>query len=103
MATKLAVRIGHRLDTAISVKDIFDHPVLVHLANKIGLTQLESYEVTNGIQTANNASFRLLPIEDPQIFIQREISPQLECSHDTILDVYPATQMQKVFLLDPAT
>lgn len=103
MATKLAVRIGHRLDTAISVKDIFDHPVLVHLANKIGLTQLESYEVTNGIQTANNASFRLLPIEDPQIFIQREIFPQLECSHDTILDVYPATQMQKVFLLDPAT
>ncbi|KAL7793616.1 hypothetical protein V8C37DRAFT_102345 [Trichoderma ceciliae] len=103
MATKLAARIARRLDAPISVKDIFDQPVPMHLARKIQLAQSESYEVASGTQTANSASFQLLGLEDPHSFIQREISPQLEYSHDTILDVYPATQMQKLFLLDPLT
>ncbi|RYP40686.1 hypothetical protein DL767_001544 [Monosporascus sp. MG133] len=103
MATKLAARVSRRLDAPVSVKDIFDHPVPVHLASKIQLTQSESYEVTSGIRTADNASFQLLPLEDPKTFIRREIAPQLEHSLDTILDVYPATQMQRLFLRNPAT
>ncbi|KAL9484759.1 hypothetical protein ACSS6W_003548 [Trichoderma asperelloides] len=103
MATKLASRISRRLEARVSVKDIFDHPVPVHLATKIELTQPENYEVANGVQAINNTSFELLPLEDPLTFIQSEISPQLEYSHDTIQDVYPATQMQRLFLFNPTT
>ncbi|KAI0882912.1 non-ribosomal peptide synthetase [Annulohypoxylon maeteangense] len=103
MASKLAARISRRLDAPVSVKDIFDHPVPLHLANKIRLTQSKSHEMINGVHTSNNVSFQLLPLEDPHTFIEREIAPQLECSPDTILDVYPATQMQKIFLLNPVT
>ena len=35
MATKLAARIGRRLDARVSVKDVFDHPVLADLAAAI--------------------------------------------------------------------
>ncbi|PTB46695.1 hypothetical protein M441DRAFT_126905 [Trichoderma asperellum CBS 433.97] len=103
MATKLASRISRRLEARVSVKDIFDHPVPVHLAAKIELTQPGNYEVANGVQAVNNTSFELLPMEDPLTFIQSEISPQLEYSHDTIQDVYPATQMQRLFLFNPTT
>lgn len=103
MVTKLAARIGDRLDTPVSVKDIFDCPVPVHLASKIGLSQPENHEATTREQTANNAPFQLLSLEDPHIFIQREIIPQLNCSHDTIVDVYPTTQMQRFFLFNFVT
>ncbi|UKZ79102.1 NRPS [Trichoderma virens FT-333] len=103
MATKLAARIARRLDAPVSVKDIFDYPVPIRLASNIQLAQLESYEETSYMQAAANAPFQLLPLQDPQTFIQREICPQLQCSHDAILDVYPATQMQTIFLFDPAT
>ncbi|KAK2757911.1 NRPS [Arachnomyces sp. PD_36] len=98
MATKLAARIGHRLDTPVSVKDVFDHPVIVDLANKIGLAELDSYEAANDMENADHASFQLLSMEDPETFIQHEISPQLEWSNDMVLDVYPTTQMQRTFL-----
>ena len=35
MATKLAARTGRRLDARVSVKDVFDHPVLADLAAAI--------------------------------------------------------------------
>ncbi|KAI1429134.1 hypothetical protein F5Y12DRAFT_539171 [Xylaria sp. FL1777] len=103
MAAKLAARVGRRLDVRVSVKDIFDHPVPSQLASKLNLTRSKSYNVTNGIQTADNTSFQLMPLEDPQAFIQREIYPQLGHSHSTILDVYPATRLQKRYLHNPAT
>nr|ABR28366.2 bassianolide synthetase [Xylaria sp. BCC 1067] len=103
MATKLAARLSRRLDAPISVKDIFDYPVPSKLANHIHITQFESYDLTNGIPAADGASFQLLAPEDPLAFIEREISPQLQYSSDTILDVYPATQMQRLFLRNPRT
>ncbi|KAF2964673.1 hypothetical protein GQX73_g8896 [Xylaria multiplex] len=103
MATKLAARVGRRLDTRVSVKDIFDHPVPGQLASKLKLTRSESYNVTNGIRTSNNTSFQLLPQEDPQTFIRREIHPQLKHPYSTILDVYPATRLQRRYLDNPAT
>ncbi|KAI0543201.1 hypothetical protein GGR58DRAFT_519334 [Xylaria digitata] len=103
MATKLAARVGRRLDTRVSVKDIFDHPVPGQLASKLKLTRSESHNVTSSIRTAANTSFQLLPLGDPQTFIQREIHPQLEHSYGTILDVYPATRLQRRYLHNPAT
>ncbi|KAI0969469.1 hypothetical protein F4678DRAFT_438811 [Xylaria arbuscula] len=98
MATKLAARVGRRLDARVSVKDIFNHPVPGQLANKLKLTRSESYNVTSDIRTADDASFQLLAVEDPQMFIQREIHPQLKHSCGEILDVYPATRLQKRYL-----
>ncbi|KAI0435294.1 hypothetical protein F5Y09DRAFT_336776 [Xylaria sp. FL1042] len=103
MATKLAARVGRRLDVRVSVKDIFDHPVPGELASKLKLTRSKSHNGTSVIRTADNASFQLLAVEDPQTFIQREIYPQLEHAYGTILDVYPATRLQKRYLHNPAT
>ncbi|KAM0514832.1 hypothetical protein ACHAPE_006507 [Trichoderma viride] len=103
MATKLASRISRRLNTPVSVKDIFDQPVPVHLAAKIELAQSEAYEATNGVQTTSSTSFQLLALEHPLTFIENEISPQLGYSHGAIQDVYPATQMQRLFLFNPTT
>ncbi|KAK1250213.1 hypothetical protein MKX08_010216 [Trichoderma sp. CBMAI-0020] len=100
MATKLASRISRRIGAPVSVKDIFDQPVPVHLAAKIELVRSENYEVINGVQTA---SFQLIPVEDPLKFIENEISPQLGYFHGTIQDIYPATQMQRLFLSNPTT
>ncbi|KAJ3524460.1 hypothetical protein NM208_g12052 [Fusarium decemcellulare] len=103
MATKLAVRIGHRLDATISVKDVFDYPVLFQLAKKIELARSESSKVDDDIQATDYAAFQLLSLQDPQDFIQREICPQLRFSYGTVQDVYPSTQVQKAFLFDPTT
>ncbi|RWA07195.1 hypothetical protein EKO27_g7918 [Xylaria grammica] len=103
MATKLAARVGRRLDARVSVKDIFDHPVPGQLASELKLSRLGGDDVTNGIQTADGASFQLLSAEDPQSFIEREIYPKLEHSHGTILDIYPATRLQKRYLDNPTT
>ncbi|KAF5007943.1 hypothetical protein FDECE_5755 [Fusarium decemcellulare] len=103
MATKLAVRIGHRLDTTISVKDVFDYPVLFQLAKKIELARSQSDKVNHDIQTTDYAAFQLLSLQNPQDFVQREICPQLKFSYGTVQDVYPATQLQKAFLFDPTT
>ncbi|UKZ63170.1 NRPS [Trichoderma atroviride] len=103
MATKLASRISRRIGVPVSVKDIFDQPVPLHLAAKIELIQSENYEVTNGVQTNSSTSFQLISMGNPLAFIENEISPQLGYSHGTIQDIYPATQMQRLFLFNPTT
>ncbi|KAI1298361.1 hypothetical protein F5Y03DRAFT_270140 [Xylaria venustula] len=103
MATKLAARVGRRLDARVSVKDIFKHPVPGQLANKLKLNRLESYNMTSNIRTTDNTSFQLLSLDDPQMFIKREFYPQLKHSCDEILDVYPATRLQKRYLHYPLT
>lgn len=103
MASKLAARLGRRLEAFVSVKDVFDHPILAQLANKIGCAQSGSYEVAGGIQLVDIAPFELLHVKDPQEFIQKEFSSQLNYSHDTILDAYPPTQLQRHFLTNPTT
>ncbi|KAI0544323.1 hypothetical protein F4679DRAFT_565477 [Xylaria curta] len=103
MAAKLAARVGRRLDARVSVKDIFDRPVPGQLASKLKLNRSEGNNVINGKQTAGNAPFQLLSLEDPQSFIKRQIYPKLEYSNDTILNIYPATRLQKRYLDNPAT
>ncbi|KAI0407966.1 non-ribosomal peptide synthetase [Xylaria palmicola] len=103
MALKLAARVSRRLDAPISVKDIFEHPVPLRLASTIQRVKSKADGGTNGVPTAENVSFQLLPLEDPQAFIQREIFPQLEYPPDQVLDIYPATQMQKLFLRNSTT
>ncbi|KAJ4155409.1 hypothetical protein LMH87_000652 [Akanthomyces muscarius] len=100
MATRLAARIGHRLDTTISVKDIFDHPVLFQLSAQLEVAQLESPGGGSDIKLPEYAAFQLVPAEDAQIFIQDEIYPQFNFPHDMIQDVYPATHLQQCFLRD---
>ncbi|RGP74019.1 enniatin synthase [Fusarium sporotrichioides] len=103
MATKLAVRIGHRLDTTVSVKDVFDHPVLFQLAIAMdNLVQSKTNHRVGGREMAEYSPFQLLSTEDPEEFMAKEIKPQLELQN-TIQDVYPSTQMQKAFLFDPTT
>lgn len=102
MATKLAARIGRRLNTTISVKEVFEHPIVFQLANSLELGQLESDRVKHTM-LADYTAYQLLSVEDLQGFLQNEISPQLECAHGGIQDVYPATHMQKAFLCDAST
>ncbi|KAI1181191.1 non-ribosomal peptide synthetase [Nemania sp. FL0916] len=104
MASRLAARISRRLDVNVLVKDVFQHPTPIQLASHIQATQSGGHEVTNGVLTTDDVPFQLLSLEeDPQTFVQREILPQIEYSYDQILDVYPATQLQKLFLRNPAT
>ncbi|KAF5022201.1 hypothetical protein F66182_5788 [Fusarium sp. NRRL 66182] len=104
MATKLAVRIGHRLDTTIVVKDIFDHPVLFQLAKTLEAASSQSSdEAIHDIQRAEYTAFQLLDLQDPQDFVDGEIRPRLESCYGAIQDVYPSTQLQKAFLFDPTT
>lgn len=100
MATRLAARIGHRLDTTISVKDIFDRPVLFQLSAQLEVAQLENPSGGSDIKLPDYAAFQLVPAEDAQVFIQDEICPQLNFPHDMIQDVYPATHLQQCFLRD---
>ncbi|KAG8666688.1 Beauvericin nonribosomal cyclodepsipeptide synthetase bea1 [Fusarium poae] len=103
MATKLAVRIGHRLETTVSVKDVFDHPVLFQLAIALdNLVQSKTNERVGSREMAEYSPFQLLSTEDSEDFMANEIRPRLELQ-ETIQDVYPSTQMQKAFLFDPTT
>ncbi len=103
MATKLAARIGQRLDISVSVKIIFDHPVLFQLATALEPAQSESYKVSKELEVADYAAFQLLSVENSQDFIQHEIQPQVGFPDGKIQDVYPATYIQKIFLCDTST
>ncbi|ENH70882.1 Enniatin synthase [Fusarium oxysporum f. sp. cubense race 1] len=101
MATKLAMRLGRRLDTTIVVKDIFDYPVLFQLSKKLESAGSETDRDDAPPDDYN--PFELLSLEDPQDFIQREICSQLSVSFESIQDTYQSTQMQKSFLFSPGT
>ncbi|CVL10435.1 related to non-ribosomal peptide synthetase [Fusarium proliferatum] len=101
MATKLAMRLGRRLDTTIVVKDIFDYPVLFQLSKKLEST--DSGTDNEEVQVDDYTPFELLSLEDPLDFIQQEICLQLNVSLESIQDMYQSTQMQKSFLFSPGT
>ncbi|GJC96129.1 non-ribosomal peptide synthetase [Colletotrichum higginsianum] len=105
MAAKLAARISRRLDVHVSVKDIFDHPAPVDLANKILDTMLQGGAGGNGrpSRLVDAEPFQLLPQEDAEAFVERELSPQLDPSYGTIQDSYPALWTQKIFAQDGPT
>ncbi|EPE28440.1 Acetyl-CoA synthetase-like protein [Glarea lozoyensis ATCC 20868] len=48
LTIKLATRISRRLNLRVSIKDIFDEPVPIELANKIERMQLQSHRLQNG-------------------------------------------------------
>ncbi|KAM0345991.1 hypothetical protein ACHAPU_006045 [Fusarium lateritium] len=101
MATKLAARIGQGLNTTVTVKDIFDYPVLFQFAKKLESAQSGLDE--EDIQRSEYAPFQLLGVEDPQSFIRTQLRPQLDPRYGAIQDVYLATHAQKEFLLDFTT
>ncbi|EWG50865.1 hypothetical protein FVEG_16703 [Fusarium verticillioides 7600] len=101
MATKLAMRLGRRLDATIVVKDIFDYPVLFQLSKKLESTGSGTGD--DELQVDEYNPFELLSLEDPQDFIQREVCSQLNVSFESIQDMYQCTQMQKSFLFSPGT
>lgn len=100
MATKLTARIGHRLDTSISVKYIFEQPVLFQLAVKLELAQTENTGLTSEVEMPGYAPFQLLTVDDVPDFIAQRISPQVELQYGKIMDVYPTSHMQRAFLCD---
>ncbi|KAM3513239.1 hypothetical protein MY11210_003105 [Beauveria gryllotalpidicola] len=100
MATRLAARIGHRLNTTISVKDIFSHPVLFQLSAKLEVSQLESSSEGTDIKMPDYTAFQLIPADDAEKFMQDQIYPQINFPDDMIQDVYLATHLQQCFLRD---
>ncbi|KAF5252505.1 hypothetical protein FANTH_2399 [Fusarium anthophilum] len=101
MATKLAMRLGQRLDATIVVKDVFDYPVLFQLSKR--LESARSGTGDDEAQVDEYNPFELLSLEDPQDFVQREICSQLNIPLESIQDTYTSTQMQKSFLFSPGT
>ncbi|KAF5550003.1 enniatin synthase [Fusarium mexicanum] len=101
MATKLAMRLGRRLDATIVVKDVFDYPVLFQLSKK--LESARSGTGDDEAQVDEYNPFELLSLEDPQDFVQREICSQLNIPLESIQDTYTSTQMQNSFLFSPGT
>ncbi|OAR02192.1 hypothetical protein LLEC1_03413 [Akanthomyces lecanii] len=100
MATRLAARIGHRLDTTVSVKDIFDCPVLFQLSAQLEVAQLKPPGGGSDIKLPDYAAFQLIRATDAQVFVEDEIYSQLKFPRDVIQDVYPATHLQQCFLRD---
>ena len=102
MATKVAAMISRRLHRRVTVKTIFDHPILAELANKLQFTDASATSEQN-TAWSEPRPFEELPGEAEQ-FIQRHITPQLDISPGTkILDVFPATRMQKNHMHEPVT
>lgn len=104
MATRLVSRVNKRLDAGITVKDIFDQPVVADLAVTIHLSQPTHVTRTNNDQKgAASVPFHLLALEDPKEFVDREIASRLAHEQGRILNVYPVTHVQKKYLQDPTT
>nr|AFP96785.1 bassianolide synthetase [Beauveria bassiana] len=100
MATRLAARIGHKLNTTISVKDIFSHPVIFQLSAKLEVSQLESSSGGTDIKMPDYTALQLIPVADAEKFMQDQIYPQINFPQDMIQDVYLATHLQQCFLRD---
>lgn len=105
VATQFVTFVSQRLGFRVSVKDVFDQPVLVDLAAKIRSTSLHN---SGGDMSAlvqfETRPFEMLQTTNPTSYIKHKILPLLPTQHHgRIVDVYPATQVQKIFLLDEET
>ncbi|EME80348.1 uncharacterized protein MYCFIDRAFT_177299 [Pseudocercospora fijiensis CIRAD86] len=106
LATSLAAHIRRDMDIAISVKEIFQYPTVADLAEWIHSTRSKTPLLTNGSSSGNHhaAALQLLDVDDPERFISEEVLPRLkDYQREAIVDVYPATQLQKTYLYDPRT
>ena len=103
MAMRLAARISRRLDAHVSVKDIFDRPVLADLARQMRTLQQRTVATKRDLEASHYTPFQLLCLQRAQTFVEREIAPRLQSHPRNVLDVYPVTHVQKIFLEDPTT
>lgn len=105
MATKLAARVSRGMAIQISVKDVFDHPIIADLARR--LQDLKSGSPAPGTAPARLqqvAPFKLLSLDDPEAFVRDIVVSQIRKYHSgAVLDVYPATHTQQTYLNDPLT
>jgi hypothetical protein len=94
VAAKFTSLVGRRLGVRVSVKEVFDYPVigdpttrLAPMPRKLEDSFLEPYQLLKG--------------DDPEAFINREVKPQLnQDDRDLIINVYPANRVQNLFLQD---
>ncbi|KAI9147006.1 nonribosomal peptide synthetase [Paramyrothecium foliicola] len=103
-AEDLAVRLSHRLKIRVTVNEVFDKPVPAELANSIRARLLKASSTDDqASKTKKLSPFQLLAMNDPERFVRNNIAPQINHSYEDIVDVYPATWIQQVYLHDPAT
>ncbi|KAK2591370.1 hypothetical protein QQS21_010947 [Conoideocrella luteorostrata] len=105
MATKLAARVSRRLGTRISVKDIFDHPVMADLATELQLRKSRNpIPVTGPSRSQQISPFVLLSSNNPETFVRDIVRSQIRKHHSgAVLDVYPVTHTQQIYLHDSLT
>ncbi|SPJ85855.1 uncharacterized protein FTOL_11638 [Fusarium torulosum] len=94
VAAKFTSFVGQRLGVRVSVKEVFDYPVIGDLAARLAPMPLQ-------LEDSSLEPYQLLKGDDPEAFIDREAKPQLnQEDRDLIMDIYPATRVQKLFLQD---
>ena len=101
MATKVAATASRRLDRRVTVKDIFEQPVLGDLARRIEAQHRLAYSRQHDVWS-EPPPFEELRGREEQ-FVQRHLAPQIGSEARVIVDAYPATRMQKNHLCDPVT
>ena len=77
---------------AITVADLFHHSKLLDIASLIGTFH------TFPLSLPNVLPFSLLPVPDPQLFLQEIISPRIGTSVNNIADAFPVTDLQASFV-----
>ncbi|RAH69468.1 acetyl-CoA synthetase-like protein [Aspergillus aculeatinus CBS 121060] len=92
-ATKVVTRINNQLDTAITVRDLFQHPTVATLALEMQTSLLSSPKV----QHQDLPPFSLLDY-DPSSLTPAELGELGLTSTDAILDILPLTGCQVWFL-----
>lgn len=105
MATMLATRVSRRMSTHLSVKDVFDYPILADLAKHIRTNGSANHARTGQPERPQKLTpLQSLPMNDPDGFVRDFIIPQIKEHHSSMaLDVYPTTHTQKTYLEDPLT
>jgi hypothetical protein len=110
VATKFTSFIGRRLGVRVSVKEVFDYPIISDLAARLrgdsqaNQSQPKAAPVSLQLEDSFPEPYELLKSDGLDTFIDREVKPRLDRDdRDLVMDVYPATQVQKLFLQDEQT
>lgn len=105
VATRPETSVSRRVGFRVSVKDVFGQSVLVDLTAKIRIVSLQNLGGDMiALKEAESAPTQMLQTIYPQSYTTHEIIPLLPKEHhNRIVDIYPATQVQKTFLLEQDT
>ncbi|TLD15771.1 uncharacterized protein PgNI_02067 [Pyricularia grisea] len=101
LAMKLAARLSNRFGAHVSVKDVFDHPVLADMAETLLKRAATSEDSSSQDQSEEDhyVNFQLCPGE---AFVKSTICPELDPKYQqSVVDVYPATSTQAWFANEP--